>query len=362
MNSNHKTELEKVKGELAEREAELAFIKTMEKALSNRNKRHRECIQSIIPKLLLAWASPQGISVLVQLEGETFSSPNLLKNTRHHYKQAIYTQKIKIGALEVYFDEKAGADSYIPFSDPKKSFIDLVAKRLGDNTEKIWIQDTLVKTESIVKSSNNAILCLDLNGNIIHWNLAAENTYGYSAKLALGQNVDFLLPPDCKNKIKNILQSILQNKTNISHQTVFLTKKGKLRDVTLHLSPINDNKKEIISISIIVRDTTEEKKDRKSIEESELLYRRRFWQEHRLNNVLYNICTLKDKTTIWNNILSFCLELTDSSFGFICIVDKSSGEFQIEAIESTAKNDIADINLPLFSEKNGNRKPSKRKK
>ena len=47
-----------------------------------------------------------------------------------------------------------------------------------------------------VESSNDAIITESLDGTITGWNPAAERLFGFTAAEAVGEGIDFIVPPD----------------------------------------------------------------------------------------------------------------------------------------------------------------------
>lgn len=54
--------------------------------------------------------------------------------------------------------------------------------------------DVKALDELIVEQMPDALICSDADGTITRWNEAAETLIGYSAREALGQNLDLIIP------------------------------------------------------------------------------------------------------------------------------------------------------------------------
>ncbi|MFA5354414.1 MAG: PAS domain S-box protein, partial [Thermodesulfovibrionales bacterium] len=65
---------------------------------------------------------------------------------------------------------------------------------VADITERRRMEEELLKTASIVRSSDDAIIGKSLNGEILTWNPGAEQMYGYSENEAVGKPISLLLP------------------------------------------------------------------------------------------------------------------------------------------------------------------------
>ncbi len=111
---------------------------------------------------------------------------------------------------------------------------------------------------AIVQSSDDAIISKNLNARITSWNPAAERIFGYSAAEALGQDIRLIIPPDRHSEEDSIISRIKKGEKVEHFQTVRRRKDGKLIDISITVSPIFDEKGEIIGASKIARDVTEQ--------------------------------------------------------------------------------------------------------
>jgi two-component system sensor kinase FixL len=113
-----------------------------------------------------------------------------------------------------------------------------------------------------------------LNGIVTSWNKAAEEMYGYSAGEILGRPIVLLLRPNLTVEEQQILDR-LQRGERVDHfETVRRRKDGTEIHVSLSVSLIRNLAGEIIGVSKIARDITEQKLTRARLEEvqSELLH------------------------------------------------------------------------------------------
>jgi PAS domain S-box-containing protein len=113
---------------------------------------------------------------------------------------------------------------------------------------------------AIVESSVDAILSKDLNGVIMSWNRGAEVLFGYTAAQVVGKPVTILIPTDRHDEEPAILERVRQGQSIDHYETTRQRKDGSLVDISLTVSPIRDEKGEVVAASKIVRDITASKR------------------------------------------------------------------------------------------------------
>jgi len=126
---------------------------------------------------------------------------------------------------------------------------------------------------AIVESSDDAIISKNLDGTILSWNRGAERMYGYSAHEAIGRPIAFLIPPDLRHEFDQILERIKAGQRVAHHDTRRLTKDGRVLEVSLTVSPIEDSAGQVVGASAIARDITERKRTEHALRGSEARWR-----------------------------------------------------------------------------------------
>jgi two-component system sensor histidine kinase VicK len=112
---------------------------------------------------------------------------------------------------------------------------------------------------AIIQSSYDAIVTKTLDGIVDSWNEAAERMFGYTAEEMIGQSIYTLITADHHHEEEQILFR-LKNGERLEHfETQRLKKDGKLLNISLTISPIKNGKGEIIGMSKIARDITDQK-------------------------------------------------------------------------------------------------------
>jgi PAS domain S-box-containing protein len=134
-----------------------------------------------------------------------------------------------------------------------------------DVTERKETELALAHLAEIVKSSNDAIFAVDLDGVITSWNQGAESLYGYTAREAIGQPFMLLVPPERCEPEKDILERLRRGEHVKSYETVRRRKDGSAVDISLTVSPIVNARGEVIGTSRIARDVTERRRAEEAI-------------------------------------------------------------------------------------------------
>jgi PAS domain S-box-containing protein len=132
---------------------------------------------------------------------------------------------------------------------------------------------------AIVESSDDAILSKDLDGVITSWNRGAQRLFGYTAEEAVGRSVTMIIPTDRHDEEPMILERVRRGERIDHYETVRQHKDGSLVDISITVSPIKDEKGEIIGASKIARDITQLRRAR---ERQDLLLRE---MDHRVKNL-----------------------------------------------------------------------------
>lgn len=121
---------------------------------------------------------------------------------------------------------------------------------------------------AIVESSNDAIISESLDGVIETWNRGAERLFGYTAAEAVGRSVSLIVPPDRMFEMRQYLAAVATGQRLEHFETVRQRKDGSLIDVSLSVSPVRNERDEVIGASKTARDITEKKQAEESVRRS----------------------------------------------------------------------------------------------
>jgi PAS domain S-box-containing protein len=110
---------------------------------------------------------------------------------------------------------------------------------------------------AIVEYSDDAIVSLDLDGNVRTWNRGAEAVLGYTAEEIAGKSFLSFVPPDLAGEGVHLRERVLRGEAVLRFETERLRKGGERFPVALTFSPIRDNDGGVTGLAVIIRDMTE---------------------------------------------------------------------------------------------------------
>ncbi|HEY2410183.1 MAG TPA: PAS domain S-box protein [Polyangiaceae bacterium] len=128
--------------------------------------------------------------------------------------------------------------------------------KLEHESEQHWLA-------SLVESSADAVIGLDLEGRVRSWNAGAEAVYGYSAAEMLGRTNEILLPTGQADEVLRVLQSVPSDVSQYKFDTQRRRKDGVLVDVNLSAARVHDENGRAIGWALIGRDASEAKRLRR---------------------------------------------------------------------------------------------------
>ena len=180
-----------------------------------------------------------------------------------------------------------------------------------DITERKRAEETNRRLAAIIESSGDAIMSIDLDERIMSWNREAERLFGYTAAEIVGKPITVLVPPDRQNAERKIMERIRRGERIIRYETVHVRKDGAPLDISLAVSPINDESGNVIGASKIARDVTER-----------VRRERRRATQYAVTNLLAGSWTLAEVAT---QILETIASSGDWAFAAIWIYDGAAG-------------------------------------
>ncbi len=152
---------------------------------------------------------------------------------------------------------------------------------LKDITEQKNSEEALRKSEefqrAIISASPLGIISLDPDGNVLSWNNAAENIFGWASEEVLYKPLP-IIPEDQLEESLAMRRRVMCGKTFHQNEVMRRRKDGSNIQATISMSPIFNNEEKITGVTCIYEDITERKKSNEAVRQSELRYRSLFDQ------------------------------------------------------------------------------------
>jgi len=124
---------------------------------------------------------------------------------------------------------------------------------------------------AIVTSSEDAIISFTVDGVVTSWNLGAEMLYGYTAKEILGRPLAVVVPVERMGELEHNLERLNREERVGSYETERIHKNGARLRVLLSVSPIRNEKGQLVGASAISRDISQQKRTEEALRRNERL-------------------------------------------------------------------------------------------
>ncbi|MHB1053875.1 MAG: response regulator [Thiobacillus sp.] len=199
----------------------------------------------------------------------------------------------------------------------------------------------------IVEFSDDAIISMTPDGNILAWNRGAERLYGYTAEEVRGQRFTFLVPQEHRDEAAEIVARIGKGEHVEHYETVRLTKDGRRIFVNLTESPIRDETGAVVGIAKIARDITQHKAD-----EARIIRLNRIYSV--LSGINTTIVRVRERQQLFDEACRISVEHGKFTFAWIGTFDADTQ--QVTPVATAGRDDgyLAQINLTSRKDTPGN--------
>ena len=130
----------------------------------------------------------------------------------------------------------------------------LVSAAIRDVTQQRQAALAQARLASIIESSHDAVISLDLDGLITTWNPGAERLYGYTATEIIGRHSDLLFGAGQRSDVHMIMATLAQGVGMNQYQAEGVRKDGTAIAVMVTLASIADKTGTVTGLSAVVRD------------------------------------------------------------------------------------------------------------
>jgi diguanylate cyclase (GGDEF)-like protein/PAS domain S-box-containing protein len=113
---------------------------------------------------------------------------------------------------------------------------------------------------AMMSSTPDAVITKNLAGTILTWNRGAEGLYGYLAADVVGQHISLLDPDPSGAEVASLLRLVAGGDSVSGYETTRRRRDGRTVAVSLTISPMFDDRGEIVSASVISRDISDRKR------------------------------------------------------------------------------------------------------
>ncbi len=109
--------------------------------------------------------------------------------------------------------------------------------------------------QAVIKAAPAAIITLDLQGNVVSWNPAAEKIFGWKESEVLGGQLPYV-PPEKQREFRNFLERVAGGESFANVESRRMRRDGTPVDVSISTAPLHDAKGNVAGIMAVVSDVT----------------------------------------------------------------------------------------------------------
>ena len=210
-----------------------------------------------------------------------------------------------------------------------------------DITERRRADEAKARLAAVIASSDDAILSMTLDAEILSWNSSAERMFGYTKAEMIGQSPNILIPPERADEEAAILEQIRAGGRIEHFHTIRRRKDGALLDVSIAVSPINDAHGHVIGASKITRDITHRKRAEEALrEETRIL--------EILNRTGAAIASQLDLEGLVQTVTDSATQLSGAKFGafFYNVSNKDGESFLLYSLSGASREAFEKFGMP----------------
>ncbi len=197
---------------------------------------------------------PRELQVDRSPDGHVVLAPLLLKGTT-------------VGLIKLVRDARQG-----PFAESELELLCMLLDYIGLAVQNSQLYGEIKETknylENLINGAGDAIITVDREDCVTSWNTSAKRIFQYRDREILRQKIWTLIPRELYEQWQS---DVLQGGGVKRVEARLRQRNGRPIDVSLTLSPLRGPRDEIVGVSAIVKDVTEEKQLREPLLQSEKL-------------------------------------------------------------------------------------------
>ena len=244
-----------------------------------------------------------------------------------HFDQAGHLRNVEVHAYPI-FDDEGNVSQMIEYT------LDITERKRMEEA----LRESEIKFRSVTQSANDAIISADKSGNIVFWNQAAQEMFGYQEEEIIGRSLTVLMPENFREAHqKGLTEHPSKGGSRIIGKTVEmigLTKEEA--EFPIELSIASWKAGQELFYTGIIRDISARKQIEQERDELIKNLQRSLAKVKTLSGLL-PICAsckkIRDDKGYWNQIEAYIHEHSDATFSHgICpeCAKKLYPEFYIE--------------------------------
>ena len=155
--------------------------------------------------------------------------------------------------------------------------------------------------ESLFYGLPVACVTMDLDGQVVEWNQAAEELYGYSAHEVLGKEITFMVPPQARVAMrKRFAAFAAAGGRRPSEEMELVRKDGESIWVLASTMPLMDSRNQLVGIIASSNDITQRKAAERRLVESNVLLEQHKRELEEANQKLETLALTDGLTGLYN--------------------------------------------------------------
>jgi two-component system, cell cycle sensor histidine kinase and response regulator CckA len=157
---------------------------------------------------------------------------------------------------------RAGANDVVAQSSSPELIelrLKIIESSVAALLERKIIEEALLNLKGNVFYSTDAIIAQNLGGTILGWNPSAEQIFGFTAEEAIGRHISLIDSDAHKEVFENAVERLEAGEKILTYDTVRRTKSGHRLDLSISVSPVNDETGKLVGVTLVARDSTEKK-------------------------------------------------------------------------------------------------------